>query len=154
MITGNARQLVDHLLSYVNEPDRLFDLKERRKSRSRTQNAYYWAMLNQLARALGMGDMEVHKHMLAEYGVREVVYLREDVPEGDFFEYCDVVGRGLIKGQEFKTVHVYKRSSRMDSGEFSRLIDGMRDECAAQGIPVATPEEIARMEFVEPAQEG
>lgn len=154
MQTGNARQLIDYLLQFAHEQERLFDLKERKRKRSLTQNAYYWSMLNKLARRLGMADTELHRHMLREYGVREVVYLRADVPEQEFFEYCDVTGTGLIKGQEFKTVHVYKRSSRMDSGEFSRLIDGMREECAAQGIPVATPDEIARMEFVEPAPEG
>jgi hypothetical protein len=38
----------------------------------------------------------------------------------------------------------------MDSGEFSRLIDGMREECVLQGIDVATPQEIADMRWVEP----
>lgn len=39
------------------------------------------------------------------------------------------------------------------SAEFARLIDGMREECVNQGIDVATPQEIARMRFVEPGGE-
>ena len=37
----------------------------------------------------------------------------------------------------------------MDSAEFSRLIDGAREECEAQGISVLTREEIARLKYVE-----
>ena len=37
------------------------------------------------------------------------------------------------------------------SAEFSRLIDGMREECVLQGIDVMTPSEIAEMRWVEPS---
>ena len=153
MMVGNARECIDTLLAYVSSPETLFELKARRKRRSTTQNAYYWAMLNKLARTLNVSDSTVHREMLKNYGVREVVYLRTDVPEEDFFTYCEVTGKGKIKGQEFKTVHVFKRSSKMNSEEFSHLIDGMRQECEQQGIPFATPQEIATMQFVEPKEE-
>lgn len=47
-------------------------------------------------------------------------------------------------------VRVMKGSSQMDSAEFSRLVNGMREECESQGIPVMTPAEIAALRFVEP----
>lgn len=130
------------------DPSKTYEVKEVREGRSLTQNAYYWAMLNQLAAKLGMGNREVHVNMLREYGVFQFVSLDDRVPLGDYFAYFDVVGYDPV--MERRHVRVYKGSSRMDSAEFSRLVNGMREECEAQGIDVATPEEIARMRFVEP----
>lgn len=147
---GTARQLIDHLLGFVQDPEARFELKRKRKSRSLTQNAYYWAMLGQLASKLRIAKSEVHMKMLREYGVSEVMLLREDVPAKDYFKYYDEKDHGTIKGSPYKRVTAYKRSSMMDSSEFAVLIEGMRYECELQDIDVRTPEEIARMEFVEP----
>jgi len=149
---GTARQLIDHLLEFVHDPEARFELKRKRKSRSLTQNAYYWAMLNQLAPVVGLSGEELHKRMLADYGVTHLAMLRADVPPEECFFYWDFHNEGTVKGEAFKQYKVYKRSRDMDSAEFSRLVDGMRRECEEQGIPVRTPEEIARMEFVEPAR--
>ena len=81
-----------------------------------------------------------------------MVSVDDRVPCGDYFRYFDVVGHD--PDMERNIVKVYKGSSQMDSAEFSRLINGMREECEAQGIDVATPEEIARMRFVEPDRNG
>lgn len=133
------------------DPEKTYEVKEVRRRRSMTQNAYYWAMLNKLARALRMSDSEVHMNMLREYGSCDVLSVSPRVPLGDYFEYYDVIGTDWNGCEEMRTVKVYKRSSAMDSAEFSCLIDGMREECEAQGIDVMTPEEIARLRF---AQEG
>lgn len=132
------------------DPKRRYEVKAHRQRRSLTQNAYYWAMLNKLARKLRMGDTEVHLSMLREYGVCEVMSVRTDIPVGDYFKYYDELGVDYLDGEERRVLKIYKGSSRMDSTEFSRLIEGMRFECQEQGIDVATPEEIASMRFVEP----
>lgn len=138
-------------IAYLTEcdPAKRYEVKEVKRRRSLTQNAYYWAMLNKLARVLGMGDTEVHLNMLREYGVAELMSLAPEVPAGDYFKYYDDLGCDFVGGEERRTIKAYKGSSHMDSAEFSRLINGMREECASQGIDVATPEEIARMEFIE-----
>ena len=130
--------------------EKQFECKEHKKRRSLTQNAYYWAMLNKLARALRTSDSDLHKQMLRDYGVCEVMSLSVSVPLEDYFSYFDVVGMDYAEGEERRIVRVYKGSSRMDSAEFTRLIEGMRYECELQGIDVMTPEEIARLRFVEP----
>lgn len=134
------------------DPEKRYEVKESRKRRSQTQNAYYWAMCNRLARKLRMPTNEVHLNMLRDYGVHEVFSIREDVPISGYIKYYDVIGTGWANGRKFKHVRVYKGSSQMDSAEFSRLIDGMREECELQGIDVATPQEIAAMKFVEPTR--
>ena len=111
-------------------------------------------MLNKLARALRTSDSDLHKQMLRDYGVCEVMSLSVSVPLEDYFSYFDVVGMDYAEGEERRIVRVYKGSSRMDSAEFTRLIEGMRYECELQGIDVMTPEEIARLRFVEPGKDN
>jgi hypothetical protein len=107
-------------------------------------------MLNKLAAKLRMSDSELHKNMLREYGVYDVFSILDNIPIDGYFRYYDVIGHGYVNGRRFKHVKVYKGSSHMSSAEFSRLIDGMREECVIQGIDVMTPSEIAEMRFVEP----
>ena len=136
---GTAYECIVWLTS--QDQEKRYEVKEVRQRRSMTQNAYYWSMLNKL-----------HLHMLREYGAYEVFSIREDVPVAEYVKYYDVIGTGVAGGKTFKHIRIYKGSSQMDSAEFSKLIDGMRQECEAQGIDVATPQEIASMRFIEPSQ--
>lgn len=129
----------------------LFEAKLRKRKRTLTQNAYYWELLGKLAAKLGMGNDEVHGLMLRSYGCYDVFTVREDVPLASYFRYFDVVGEHVMDGRRYLTVRAFKGSSEMDSGEFSRLIDGMRQECEQQGIQVMTPSEMASLKFVEGA---
>lgn len=142
-------------IAYLTEQDatKRFETKPYHERRSLTQNAYYWAMLNKLASKLHMSDAEVHLNMLRDWGVCEVFIVDVVVPVKDYFKYYDDLGTDWIDGREMRTVKAYKGSSCMDSAEFTRLIEGMREECEAQGIDVMTPEEIARLQFIEPKEE-
>lgn len=145
---GNAFECIAWLAN--QDPDGSYEVGEVKRKRSLTQNAYYWVMLNKLAAKLRLPDHEVHMNMLRDYGVHEVFSVLDEVPVGGYFRYYDVIGRGVANGKVFKHIRVYKGSSQMNSTEFSRLIDGMREECTLQGIDVATPDEIAAMRWVEP----
>lgn len=147
MIRGNPHMLIRWLLE--QPADKVFSIKEHRPRRTLTQNAYYWVLLNKLAAELGMSDSEVHLNMLRDYGVCDVFSVREDVPFEDYFKYCEEIGKGEVNGRRFRHIKVYKGSSKMDSKEFTRLLNGMREECMLQGIDVMTPAEIAAMEYVE-----
>jgi hypothetical protein len=145
---GNPRELIAWLQEQPE--DKVFEVKERRNRRSLTANAYYWSMLNQLARTLGISNTECHMKMLRDYGVSDVMLLRDDINPADYFVYYDEYDAGRIKGVKYKRVTAYKRSSQMDSKEFSSLVDGLRYECESQGIPFMTPEETARLHFEQP----
>lgn len=149
---GNAFECIQWLAS--QDPNGTYEVSEAKskKPRSLTQNAYYWVMLNKLAAKLRMPDSEVHMNMLRDYGVHDVFSILEDVPIDGYFRYYDIIGTGVANGKRFKHVRVYKGSSQMSSAEFSRLIDGMREECVLQGIDVATPQEIAEMRWIEPSE--
>ena len=138
---GTATECIAYLTRC--EPEKRYEVKEARKKRTLTQNAYYWSMLNKLAAKLGMPDSEVHLNMLRDWGASETFLVQEQVPLDAYFRYYDVLRR-LGASVEVK---VYKPSSQMDSAEFTHLVQGMREECEAQGIDVMTPEEIASLRF-------
>lgn len=148
---GTAHQAIEWLRNEVEcgRGDATYEVKPKKERRSLTQNAYYWVMLGELASTLGYSESEVHRWMLREYGAHDVFSVQVDVPIDGYFRYYDVIGNGTVNGKLFKHIRAYKGSSEMDSKEFSRLIDGMRHECESQGIQVMTPEEIARLRWVD-----
>lgn len=148
-MVGNSLECIAWLAS--QDQEKRFEVKEIRRKRSLTQNAYYWVMLNKLARKLHMPDHEVHKNMLRDYGVHDVFSILEDIPVDGYFRYYDVIGYGWADGRRFKHIRVYKGSSQMTSTEFSHLLEGMREECVLQGIDVMTPQEMAELRWVEPS---
>lgn len=147
LVRGTKARCMAYLMGA--DPERTYAVHEVRRKRTLTQNAYYWAMLNKLAAKLGMPDSEVHMHMLREYGVCQPLEVLASVPLGDYFEYYDAGPARPVDGRMMRLVRVYKGSSKMDRAEFSRLVNGMREECAAQGIDVMTPSEIASLAFAE-----
>ena len=148
---GHPQEIAQWL--WMQDRDKTFEVKEVKKKRSQDQNAYYWALNNQLAAALRMGRQELHFHMLKEYGDCEVLTVLETVPLDDYFKYAEVFAHGKLNGKDYKHVRIYKPSSKMDSKEFARLLDGMVQECRQQGIPTLTPQEIAQMKYVQPKED-
>lgn len=147
---GTAEEIIHWLFSQPNGgKERLYEIKERKRKRTLTQNAYYWAMVNQLGKALRIPTSEIHSRMLKEHAPFEVVSVRSGIDVSEYFRYYEEIGSGFAGGHEFTHYRVYKGSSHMDSAEFSRLIDGAREECEALGISVLTREEIARLKYVE-----
>lgn len=145
---GRPQEVVVWLMG--QDAEKVFEVKERRKRRSLTQNAYYWALNDELASVLRMDRMELHFNMLKGYAPCEVMSVLESVPLDDYFEYYEVFAHGHLNGKDYKHVRIYKRSSRMDSAEFARLLDGMVQECEQQGVQTLTSAEIAELDFVEP----
>lgn len=156
---GDLRECIRRLEAWQAEHDAagredglLFEVRTWKRKRSLTQNAYYWALLNRLGEALGYPSDELHGHMLRSYGPCDVFTVRADVPLASYFRYYDVVGRGSADGVEYRHVRAFKGSSEMDRAEFGRLLDGAIQECRQQGIETMTPQEAARLRWIEGEQ--
>lgn len=155
-ITGKAQEVVQWLFAFTaswrdagkeGEPE--FTVKVRRRKRSLDQNAYYWVLLSKLAPKLGMGHQECHSWMVRSYAPYAVITVRQDVPVERFCEYCDVVREHIwLDGKEWKNARIFTRSSQMTTEEFSKLLDGMIQECEQQGIETMTPAELAKLREV------
>lgn len=144
---GNAKTLIKWLCE--QEPEKIFEIKEKKKKRTLTANAYYWALVNQLAGVLRISSDECHRLMLKRYGHFEFVSVLSDIDIKGYFKYFDVAGHGTVQGKEFTHYKIYKGSSEMDSKEFSVLLDGVISECNEVGIPTLTPDEVSRLKFIE-----
>lgn len=145
---GNSKAIIQWLFDQ-QDADKLYEIKEKKSKRSLTANAYYWSLLNQLASVMRIDNKECHFLMLIRYGQYEVVSLRSDVSIHGYFKYYEVIGKGFVNGKEFTHYKIYKGSSQMDSKEFSVLLDGLISECEEVGIPTLTPDEVAKLKYIE-----
>lgn len=120
-------------------------VKEDRNRRSLDANAYCWHLINELGNALRMDKEAVYLEMLKSYGQSEIFSIRSNVDVKGYFKYYDTIGKGYANGREFTHYKVYKGSSEYDTREMSILIDGVIEECRAQGIETATPAELEQI---------
>ena len=145
---GNAKAIIQWLFDQ-QDADKLYEVKEKKSKRSLTANAYYWSLLNQLASVMRLNNEKVHFMMLQRYGQYEVISVRSDIDLQGYFKYYKEIGHGTVQGKEFCHYKIYKGSSEMNSKEFSVLLDGLISECEEQGIPVLTPDEVAKLKYIE-----
>lgn len=145
---GNAKAIIQWLFDQ-QDADKLYEIKEKKSKRSLTANAYYWSLLNQLASVMRLSSDKLHFMMLRRYGVCEVVSVRSDIKVDGYFRYYEEIGQSDLDGKEFTHYKIYKGSSEMNSKEFSVLLDGLISECEDQGIPVLTPDEVAKLKYIE-----
>ena len=145
---GNAKAIIQWLFDQ-QDVEKLYEIKEKKSKRSLTANAYYWSLLNQLASVMRLSSEEVHFMMLKRYGVYEVISVRSDIKVDGYFRYYEAIGKSDLGGKEFTHYKIYKGSSEMDSKEFSVLLDGLISECEGVGIPTLTPDEVAKLRFIE-----
>ena len=119
-----------------------------RKARTIPANAYFHALCNKLAAALGVDDDEMKVHLVLKYGtvaekdgVPVTITLPKAVDVQDFYRYAK-----WLEGDEYTDTYLlYKQTHTLDGAEFGRLIDGTVEDCAELGIETITPAELEAM---------
>lgn len=142
----------------LQEKDLDIGLKIHREKRSLNANAYYWRLVEKIASLLGASRPFVHNMLLRDYGTLEQVagenvqaWLPEDPEtyvlalESDTYHYMPTSYSKLIDGKLWRQFFVIKGSSRYDTAEMSRLINGTVSEAEMMGIDTLPPEEMERM---------
>ena len=143
---GNAKDILDFIFN--QEKDKIFEIKEFKKKRTLTSNAYYWVLLNKLSKKLKIPSTELHFELITkscpfeEYLVPYEANLRG-------IEYYIEKGKIERNGKLFKTIRVYVGSSRLDTIEMGILLDNLIEECKLQGIETLTESELARIRSLE-----
>lgn len=134
-------------------------ITKQKKGRSLDSNAYYWRLLGELASKLNISNNFCHNMMLRRYGVFEeidgkpvyLVILDTDEAEkkADEAETYHIKPTSNVRagndGNMYRTYMLLKGSHQYDTGEMSRLISGLVDECKKCGIETLTPVELARL---------
>lgn len=139
---------------YEETKDKPLDIniKELRKKRSLSANAYFHVLVDKIAAELHSSHTEVHNKMIAEYGqmdtTLEYIILRDDIP----WQKVDVMHlrpttatRTLDDGKLYRVFQIMRGSHTYDTKEMSILIDGVVSEAKELGIETLTPDELERM---------
>lgn len=130
-----------------------------KKKRSLSANAYYWALVGQLAGALNISNIRMHNLLLRRYGAIATI---DEEPLITFLPDTEEAEKQALDAEKYhvrpttalktfkdgsgrRMYYILKGSSQYDSKEMSRLLNGLIDECNQMGIPTATPEEVEEM---------
>lgn len=144
---GTAETLVKWLFNQSRE--KLFEVKEHKEKRTLTQNAYMWSLINEIANKMRLSKEDTYLKMIKDYSQSMLVTIRADIDVSKFFKYYEFERETQINGVNFKIYKVYEGSSQMDKNEFKILLDGVIQEAQQQGICTLTPNEVARLKWVE-----
>lgn len=151
-ITVTVKQDFRESFDKLKDKDIRVDIKVWREPRSKDANAYFHVLVNKIAEAQGLGDDEVKKILVVEYGA----LARDDdgellgamLPAGadisQFYPYTRCYATKEVDGKQVDCYLFYKQTRNLDSKEMSRLIDGTIHVARELGIDTDTPEQIAR----------
>lgn len=145
---GNALKIINFLYQYIKDDEKLFEIKEFKYKRSKSQNSYAWELIGKLADKMTKTKDEMYLEMLKDYGQSEIVSIKSDVNPVGYFKYYEEIGKGYINGKEFTHYKIFKGSSNYDTKEMSIFIDGIIQECSNLGIPTLTDEQIKEMRLI------
>ncbi len=156
MITGKPLEIIAYLMN-AEDKEALYDLSPHKDVRKRSldSNAYFHVLCDKLRQKLNVSMAYCKNHLIASYG--QVFYLpdgsqmvyKTNAPE-EYMMELETIHTKCIKvtKENDKQVYfyrVYRGSSDLNSAEMAQLIQGTVEECKAQDIETATPEELARM---------
>ena len=140
---GKPLELINYLSTQDGE--KIFEIKEYKKHRSLSQNAYAWKLITELGNVMRKSKEEIYLEMLKDYGQSTIVSIVADVNIDSYFKYYEIIGTSVLNDKTFYHYKIFKGSSEFDSKEMSIFIDGIIQECEQVGIPTLTKEEIERM---------
>lgn len=138
---GNALKLIEFL--YIQDKDKLYEVKLYKEKRNNNQNSRYWTLLYKLSLKLKIGVQELHKQMLRDYSKQGVICALSDYDMSGV-KYYDIKSKFKKDGKEYIVYQVYTPSHELKTDEFAILLDGLIQEAIQQGIDVRSPEEITR----------
>ncbi len=123
-------------------------LRKWRARRSKSANAYFHLLVNEIAIAKGLSDDEVKKKLVVDYGTiardKDGMILgmkfAPSVNIDEIYPYTRLYEQREEKGRIVNCYLVYKRSSWMDTKEFSHLIEGTIQVAQELNIDTDTPD--------------
>ena len=96
---GSPIKLIEWL--YNQDKNKIFEIKEIRKKRSLTSNAYAWELITQLANVLRISKEDLYLKMLEDYGQSSLISVKSDIGINGFVKYYKEVGRSKLNNTEF-----------------------------------------------------
>lgn len=145
---GTSNQLINWLLKQSDE--KKYEVKEWKEPRTKKENAYFHALVNELARYYNVSDEDMKIELNLNFGT----LARDDngkvlgckVPQGtemrQFYKYAK-----WYKTDEdgLDCYLFYKETHNLNTKEMAQLIKGVEQECQNAGIETLTDIEMKRL---------
>lgn len=156
--TSSRKWLITFEVDAPEEFDKLKDkelrieVKEYREGRSLNANSYFHVLVDKIAKALKISEVESKNQMLARYGQLDN-YVKTIILD-DEIEWQKLASihlrptthtKVMENGRLYRVYLVIRGSHTYDTTEMGRLIDGTVEEAKALGIETMTPAELERM---------
>ena len=143
---GNSQEINQWL--WCQDRETIFEIKEFKKHRTLTQNAYLWKLVNEIANKVNKTKEDIYLQMLKDYGQSEIISMLSNINPNGYFKYYEPIGTGIVNNKEFTHYRLYKGSSEYNTLEMKYLLDGVIQEAENLDIPTLTQEQIERMKLV------
>jgi hypothetical protein len=143
----NERNLATKMYDNLNLIETLsISIDKYREKRSLEANAYAWVLIGKIADCVGASKDEIYLELLKRYGQTYVDKVKhEDV---ELFKrdhkYCEE-HESLDAEEKAQYFRVWVGSSKYNTEEMSKFIDGIVSEAEELDIPTKTPNQIAEM---------
>lgn len=152
LLTISTREDIGTLFDELHDADVEVTVKKHNPKRGLSQNALYWSSLTDLARHLRVSNNYLHNRMIRDYGQPEyygdkVAYIM--LPDTDETEEkaleaetYHIKPTSHVKhgtdGVSYRAYMLMRGSSTYNREEFSRLLDGLLEECKKEQVPIRT----------------
>lgn len=152
-VTSDFTQSFDDLKDY----DISVEIKRWREPRSKDANAYFHVLVNKIAEAQSLGNDEVKRQLVLEYGALATddtgsvlgAMIPSNASLDDFYPYAKWYKSMVVNDREYDCYLFFKRTHTLDSKEMARLIDGTIYVAKGLGLETMTPDQLARLEGYE-----
>ena len=151
LITIATPESLSELFDSLADKEITFEIKQARKNRSLSANAYAWVLIDKIAEKTGVRKSEVYKHSIREIGGISDVVCVQDRAVARLRVGWEKNGLGWqtdtlpSKVQGCTNVILYYGSSVYDSRQMAQLIDSLIQDAEALGIPTISDEQAQRM---------
>ena len=145
---GNAEECVRWLFN--QDKEKQFEIKEHKKKRSLTANAYCWVLISKIADVIGATKEEVYRDYITHKGIYRIVTIDEKAAD-TFIKIWQEKGLGWVceksTGQKegFIDIIAYYGTSSYNTKQMANFIDFVVEEAKAINIETLPPDEIAHL---------
>ena len=118
----------------------IVEIKKYSNKRSLSQNSYLWVLLDELGKKLQMSKEEVYKKYISDYGVFEIIPIKNEAVERFVKSWCNNglgylcrdMGESKVKG--FTNLMVYYGTSSYTTQEMTRILEAVIMDCEEMDI--------------------
>lgn len=151
LVTISTPENISELYDALSEKEISFEIKQSRRGRSLSANAYAWVLIDKIAERTGVKKTDVYRHAIKEIGGvsdticvmdKAVDRLRESWEKNGLGWQTDTI-QSKVEG--CTNVILYYGSSVYDSKQMAQLIDSLIQDAEALGIPTISDAEAEKM---------